>query len=530
MAILRLDYNYWNQVNHLGPRSGRTEKELYESVVMRNNEGIYWQDCTLQNAGYSYDYFSPNILEDPDVVCENKQIQPDGPGYQAVVIYQEDFPLGAAERLLAQARLGLPVIFANGITEAVQSNIEKTHAKAAISTPYFDGKDDKLVAVVAEMKNLPNVREINNPADIVKALKELGVSPRAGFDQPNKKVFTLLREEDRWHYLYVYHYMYTEKESFTTTVKVEGEGVPYTIDCRTGDVTPLGVFEVKDGFTRIPVTIEPGEALMFAIDKQASPGLHCVDASGGFVDKSDSGLIFWTTKNGLHTVALSDGSSRVLDVTCRQDIPLPLWNLIVESWTEGERKEIREDRGLGYTSKEIYYETAKEKINVGQTTLIPWKDIDVVGAAVSGLGFYETSFTLPIDWSNDEGVILEFDEVPENGMLILINDMKVASFNPQKRFVDISDYVKAGENTICIEVASTLSNRLLAAGYYNESGKKSDKLLVVALGINDEILEALGIPADMEIQYLSLLNITPPVQDYGLIGEVRLKFYKRVMI
>ena len=76
-------------------------------------------------------------------------------------------------------------------------------------------------------------------------------------------------------------------------------------------------------------------------------------------------------------------------------IELPVWNLEVEDWNEGERVDVVEDRGLGYVTREVYYETSKTKIAVGETELKPWKDIPQVGPQVSGVGYYTIGCAAP---------------------------------------------------------------------------------------------------------------------------------------
>ena len=59
LAILRLDYNFNNLIFF-----GNDEEQFYESGMMRANEAMYWRDMTLQNNGYTWDYFAPQLLEE----------------------------------------------------------------------------------------------------------------------------------------------------------------------------------------------------------------------------------------------------------------------------------------------------------------------------------------------------------------------------------------------------------------------------------------------------------------------------------
>ena len=127
LGILRLDYNFNNMIF-----GGSNEEKLYGKGMMRGNEGMYWKDMSLQNAGYTWDYFAPQILEENFITFENGRLQQDGPGYQALIIYQELMPIASAKKLLALAKAGLPIVFVNGVTETIRPGIDKTHQKGRI--------------------------------------------------------------------------------------------------------------------------------------------------------------------------------------------------------------------------------------------------------------------------------------------------------------------------------------------------------------------------------------------------------------
>jgi len=521
IAILRLDYNFWNQVMAVGMMTGRNEQALYENSLMRANEGIYWKDTTLQNAGFSYDYFAPQLLEDSDVIFRDNLIQPNGPGYQAVVIYQEELPLSSAKVILEYAKKGFPIVLANGMTETIQTRKELHHKRAAIRTPFNDGKDDELALVISEMKSLPNVKEINRADELVNALKELGIEARAGFTQSNSKIFTLLREEENWNYLYAYHYMYTEKQPFTTTVRIFGEGIPYEVNCWTGEITQMGLYEVKDGYTLITISLQPGESTMYAVNTGVSDDLHCVSASAGNVIRSEDKLVFHVGQSGTHTLTFNDGTIRHIDISGRKEISLDRWELVVESWTKGKKQEIIEDRGLGYVSKEVYFETNKNQLSAGEISLEPWKDISAIGPEVSGVGFYKTTFCIPNDWDISDGAYFELESTSGNAATVYVNDKKVKAYNFNHRAVDVSELVCVGENTIQVEVASTLANQLRSSKYYESVGEKTALLMKTAMGHEGS--------SDTDSS-MKRLAMTPPVQEYGIQGKATIKLYKKITL
>jgi len=208
IGIIRLDYYYNNMFMQYG-----SEKETYEKKFMRANEGIYWQDMSLQNAGYTYEYLAPQILEEDTVNFGNGMLNQEGPGYQALILYQEGLPLSTAEKLLELARDGLPVILVDGVKETIHVGREKHHRKAASMTPFYDGNDKALRKVIENLEQLNNVRRVPSDEDTKSALEQLGVHPRAAFLEPNRKILAAYRETKQTDYVYLYHYMYTEKRA-----------------------------------------------------------------------------------------------------------------------------------------------------------------------------------------------------------------------------------------------------------------------------------------------------------------------------
>ncbi len=495
LGILRLDYNFNNLY------FSASEKEMYESMWLRANEGVYWKDMTLQNAGYTYDYFAPQILEEEHIQFRDGVIAPNGPGYQALIIYQENMPLSSAKQILSWAKQGLPVVIVNGVTETIRTGVDKTHAKAASRTPYNDNMDQELAEVMAEMKALDNVLEIDDQSQTFNALCSLGVYPRARFAEPNKNILTFMREDGDVRYLYVYNYMYPQKEPFSCKIAIDGIGKPYQINCWRGTVEELGLYSHEDGRTVVEITLAPGEATIIALNLAEKDAVHAVSSDACRVLQSNGKLSIAVTERGLYTTRLNDGSVVSKEVEVPENIDLDLWDLEVEDWNEGEKVTIQEDRGFGYVTNEVYYETKKTRIKVGKTELKPWKDIPTVGGEVSGVGYYTTTFRLPDAWSENNGAYLKIGSTNGNSAAIYVNGKKASGVDFDRLEVDISNLLVPGENTIMVEVSSTLNNRLKARGYYD----KIPNPISMVTGGNE--------------------TIKTEVQDYGMTGKTTLVTY-----
>ncbi len=482
LGMLRLDYNFNNLL--FGMAASR-EESVYANEMMRADEANYWRNMDLQHAGYTWDYFAPQILEEDFTCVKDGLLYPDGPGYQALIVYQEVMPLRAAKKLLELAKAGLKIVFVNGVTEEIRPMTTVTYGKAASKTPFVMESDEELAQVIAQIKTLPNVRETDDQSEVKKLLQGLGVEPRAAFAEDNKNILTCMRETEQGINLYVYNMLYAETEPFTVTVKVAGGGKPYIVDCWTGEIKESsGV--LCDGATAVTLTLKPGEATMLVLDRNAAPEI-------------------------------------LPDCRCNvNEIILPKWNLVVEDWTEGEKRTITEDRGVGHISTEVYYETKKTLLDAGEVDTIPWKDIPAVGPEVSGVGFYTTQVEMPADWSAGCGAELEIGSTNGCTAAVYVNGRKAPAYNINKRTVQIGALLKPGCNEIMVEVSSTLNNRLLATGYYDKMLART--MIVMSMAGNHTAGDKDG---EADSAMANMMQVHPKVRDYGMTGKVCLRIYKQ---
>ena len=517
IAMLRLDYNFNNVMFR-----NCDEQDVYENQWMRANKGFYWQDCTLQNHGYTWDYFAPQLLEEDFVDYADGMLQKDGPGYRAVIVYQEGLPLSSAKKLLTLVKKGLPVVFVDNVTEMVRPNEYITHAAAACRTPYLDGQDDALAALVAEMKQYANVRTATQE-DTLAALQELGVQPRIGRLVPDKNILTHLREENGVWYVFVYNMQYTENAPFAFSLKVGVEGKPWLLDAWTGDVSPVGCYLHQDDCTWMDLDLAPGQACLFAIDPAAAGERHAERVTmGAGVCGNDA--IVWTP--GEHTVEYSDGSYRVFTTDCPASVEITDWTLQVESWDAGDKVTIHEDRGLGIVTDEVYYETKKTIIDAGKVELRPWSEIPAVGREISGIGRYTGTFTLPEDWNSTNMALLCFGSTCGSLAAVSVNGKPARELDANALSLDISELLLPGENTVTVELATTLNNRLMANGYYDRVEELSLRLAHEASNANKTAAEGED-PDDGDTDHLTVLS---GWRNYGLIGPVVLCNAARVAL
>ena len=232
LAILRTDYAFNNRLTN-GGMINFVAKGVYSNRA-HTQDAWYWRDMELQNAGYTYDYFSPYLLLNEEVSCTNGLINADGAAYQGLILMEEEMPLAAAEQILAWAKEGLPILFVNHTEEIVANDeVLKVNNGAAIRTGSNNSEDEALLSITEELKALPNVAEVESEEDAYEALQELGVRPRVEHSEANTCILPVLRRTEEADYMYLYHYMYEEEEDFSGQVSIEGSFVPYMLDQET---------------------------------------------------------------------------------------------------------------------------------------------------------------------------------------------------------------------------------------------------------------------------------------------------------
>ncbi len=423
VAMLRTDY-YLNNLLTGVSNGGVNNNRLH------NDSAYYWMDQELQNNGYTYEYFSPYVLEDDAVSVEDGMINSDGVAYRAVIVMEDEMPLAAAEKLLTAAQNGLAVVFVNNVVEeSNNTGVQKVNTIAASTTGCNDGNDEALAAVVEEIKALENVKTVESTGDAYEALKELGVSPRAEYAEANSRILTTMRKAEDATYLYVYNYKYEDTEAYSGQISVEGEYQPYVLDTWSGKVSKVTDAVSEDGRTILNVDLEPGDVTIYVLD----PSAGAVEEEAAEKDVSE--------------------------------IELTGWNLTVDSYVPGDKLErTEENEETGVTTTEVTYETNHEEIEVGTLEeLISWKDMEAVGETVSGVGTYTTTFTLPEDYAGGK-VTFQADSFNYGTAMVTVNGEKVP-VNMDTAYAELTDYVQPGENTISVRVTSSLRNIALTQPY-----------------------------------------------------------------
>ena len=464
VGILRTDHFTDNLIGMalIGPDGERIPDEVaYGTMWMRDRENHWWQDLGMQDAGITYEFFDGSLLLRDDVSFDGDEVQPGGPGYRALVVYQSTLDADVAAHLRDWARRGLRLVIVDGAreVESLMAGRFRTHETAASTTPGLDGRDGELAAVMAELRGMPGVR-VAAPSGVVTALDDLGAGGRARFVDDDRHVLTHLREDAGLAVLYAYHFLYETTEPTTVRIAVEGTGAVHRLDAWTGAMRPHRGARTDGDRTVIELTLAPGEAAVVVLDRSTGPD-----------DSPAPGLV---------EVARIDA-----------------WQLVVESWDAGDHEVLSEDRGLGYVAREVRPTTAITRRDAGEVGLAPWSQLDAIGADVSGVGEYTATFAVP-EVVPGARYVLDLGSTCGGLGSVRIGEGPERGFDTAHPVADVTADLRPGLNTVVVRVSSSLNNRLLARGYYER---------VPDIGAQ--------LTGEERMQHAI-------VREYGLVGPVRL--------
>ncbi len=473
---------------------GIMQNDLYIIALSDDGDskGLLTSDHTLQDKGYTWECFDSSYLwaEDGKYGFQNEDGTLGYPQYKAIVVWDEDLSLAAAEALLELTEGGMYVIF---------------NTDAAASTTGSAGESDEdLAAIISQIKaDTDHAATAAETEEIVEILEAFGVTPRMALEKGVSGEYNLgiyeestsvgepyesydgiwtamMRDEDA-----DYYYVFNESVDYamTTAASFEGLFVPYELNTWTGEVTPIAEFSYADGRTEMEISLEPAETAVYILEPAEDDSAVSVLASDGAfsIRNEDGSLEIAAVEDGTYTAELSNGETVSGEMTVEDIVWDGLWNVSIEQWSRGSlvsRKEIRDnidpytgeifeyEGSTSHETTEYAYETDKEIILdtvIANEDLVSWKDLYAAGLSstdlteVCGIGTYTTSFTAAKD---QQGVLVDLGAI--DGMVRLTVNGVEFDVDIDNCKADISKAVKAGENEIEVVVCSDLTNTLTA--------------------------------------------------------------------
>ncbi|MEV0663039.1 glycosyl hydrolase [Actinomadura luteofluorescens] len=403
---------------------------------------VYWQDfgmngtgttgsgsnkliqssSALASAGYTYEYLSPALLRRKDASFSRGALFGDRSAYHAVLLNdQKTMPVDAAEKLLRLARQGLPVVVVGDVPSTVPGNGDTAR------------QDARLKSVVSELLRQRGVVRAASEADAPDALRRLNVTPAATPHDGSGAILDVRRQAGSTDYYYLYNQTNT---ATAQKVTLTGDGVPYRLDTWTGKITPIADYTSGHGTVTVPVRLAGNDATVIAVTPR-----HDAAFTGRPSTPRPPG--------GQSTAAVP------------QPVKLDEWSLSVDSWGPGPS---------GRPGDTAHKALGPVTVKAGADGVLPsWSAITTANgypvdlADVSGVGTYTARVTLDDGWKGIDRAALDLG-TPVDTVRVNVNGHDLPPLNQADlRHVQVGRYLRPGDNTITVRVASTLLNAVRAA-------------------------------------------------------------------
>ena len=444
--------------------------------------GSPWGTASGIPIGWSQGFLDESSLFQPLSVLRGGRFAPEGGNYKAFVIDIDRFrgneatmSVRAGQKLLELAHAGFPLVLFGDWSSPASTGLRDAAVNAQI------------VAIIGELKALPSVAQAPAIDDIPTALAALGVAPAVRY--PNSFLKHIHRVDAGVDFYYLANAKHNPPKDKLVPIDQQVQltattpgAVPYVLDPWTGQARRMPVYTRSGTSISVRVRLQPAQATIVVLApegwiKTPKPKVTIVSTSADDVSMSDNGSIYLEAATaGIYAAMLDTGRSVRGSIPV---LPAPLaltdWYLTVDDW-----QPVTAD---GTATAHVPHE-------LQLSSLAPWSQLGMPD--VAGIGDYRTTFTLDASWrAGDSGVLLSLGSVLDT-FRVWVNGYVVGGVDLTSTTLDITSYVVQGANTLRVEVASPLINRLRT--------------------VNPGAYGAIA------------------VQDYGLMGPVTVAPYGRVRV
>jgi hypothetical protein len=387
------------------------------------------------HVGWMHETISESLLDLPNATVRDKVFAPDGPGFKALVLEGDVafsrsilLRVASAQKLLGWAKAGLPIVIVGNWSSPSVPGVAKA------------GENETLKALVTQLLAEPTVRNPLTKDLIPAALAELGVQRDVSY--PVAPLETAHRVDGKTHYYFVANSSATAASTVDASFAMtDPTAVPYVADAWSGRLTPVANYSVVAGRLKTRIALKAGQTTILVLghDLAALPQ-HATSSDADAVRADGKNLVVRDDTPGTYTTVLGDGRSVATTIGAVAPVlPLTRWTLEVDDFLPGA--------------------TPSQTLHASHTLTLDglkaWPDIPEL-ADVSGIGRYTTTF----DWAGG-GAYLDLGEVFDT-YRVTINGRALPAVDQLSSTIDAGSYLVKGVNTITVEVATTLLNRLRA--------------------------------------------------------------------
>ncbi|WP_251534884.1 glycosyl hydrolase [Nocardioides sp. P86] len=447
----------WRHVRDVADYLARTQlvlqtgRPVYDVVFLRQKGwtstgiGAPWATNVGIPTGWTHSFLTPALLDLPRAKVSGGRLGPGGPSYKAMVIGPDQFRGGertmavaTASKVLALARQGLPVVLLGDWSTA---------EPVGRAEP---GETEELRGLLGELSVLSTTRQVLVDTEIPTALADLGVEPDVRHEAST--VMTVRRRLGLTDLYYVANAKHAENRRLVRVTQdlwltaKDRSAVPVRLDAWSGRATPVAVHERDGDRVRVGVDLLPGQSTIIALVPPArgrrSPSVRSTSAAAVLSDGHRL-TVRAASAGDVETVRAGGGVVTTTVGRVREPLALEAWVLEAEDWRPGAAAT----------------QTVKPVVRVQLDALVPWSALPGLEDA-SGIGRYRTQVDLGGDWKRRaDGAWLELGEVNDT-FRVTVNGTRLDPADPLATTVDLGHLLTSGVNTIEVEVATTLINRL----------------------------------------------------------------------
>ncbi|KAH6879846.1 hypothetical protein B0T10DRAFT_412921 [Thelonectria olida] len=490
----------WNYIAESLNYTGRNQFIL-QSGVAKRELAFYlckdpWRISTVQDGDYlrqsglTYEYLGPANWNDERAIVSDGVLAWSGPGYRALVFdHQSCITEEAADKLVKLAKEELPIIIIGDLPN---------------STIGTSGQETVLKRM-ADLKSAArsNVKFIRDSSSLTRTLDDLAVKSRVSVrssvpSSAAKNLYTLWRSDESIDYVFFHNS--GPSAAYNISMEAEENRVTYKLNAWTGVQEPIAVYGRSPTGVSMQVTLQSNQTAIIALAAGTAHNRVISHSENVFQVSYDSANKFVVLLDDTRaaSLALSNGRERNIPAMTKDTKALVYekevgpWDLTIESWVPSSN----------FSSSQ----SAKEKLPLGpQATLLPWSEIPEV-QNVSGVGIYTAKFSVPTSSQLAKGQVairIHFGPVL-NTLRAWVNGKQLPPVDIFDAELDISDYLKPGNNIIRVETSSTLFNAVKARSHVIKTNG--------------------GGPLDPE------MYDSASWQPHGLVGPVRIKSLRKVTL
>ncbi|KAL3291100.1 alpha-L-rhamnosidase [Colletotrichum asianum] len=421
--------------------------------------------------GWTTTYVDEYLLHLPSAFVKDGRLAPNAGNYSLLVV-AEDPDAGQAQltptsasKLRDLADEGLPMLFLGNWTSPGSIGLS-------------DASSTDFITEVKHLLSLSNVVNVSNSSGIPAGLEKLGLSPAVTHSA--SPLIHIRREHGEFDL-----YFFTANSSSTgvsqdVLLPIRHEHVaPLELDPWSGEVTLAGQYTIMNGRLKVGISLEPQQSKMLIVAPSSADVVHVVNSTADSIFRnSRSGQLFVRNgEAGDYTIVLSNGSQVITTFKAPLSaLELTDWALDIDDWQPANENPSDDVEDIVAT-KLVHH-------SFNLTTLNPWSDIDGL-QNVSGNATYSTEFVLgtaDAPYGSDTGAYMELDMF-QGSFRAKVNGKTLGSLDQMAHRFDVSKWLRNGNNTLEMEVATSLINRMSAfqPQYYEQYARQKYGLRSVTI-------------------------------------------------